>query len=71
MKMASGRKVSRWSTVASVSLALAAGAAAAQDDAHRAYTLEVYRELVGIRTVHPDGDNTARARAMALRLIRR
>ena len=29
----------------------------------------IYRELVSIRTVHPDGDNTAAARAMARRLL--
>ena len=31
--------------------------------------LATYRELVSIRTVHPDGDNTAAARAMAKRLL--
>jgi len=30
---------------------------------------DIYRELIEIRTVHPDGDNTAAARAMARRLI--
>ncbi len=32
-------------------------------------TRDIYRELVEIRTVHPDGDNTAAARAMAKRLL--
>jgi acetylornithine deacetylase/succinyl-diaminopimelate desuccinylase-like protein len=48
---------------------LAAGAGLAQAPAHRAFTREVYRELVEIRTVHPDGDNTAAARAMARHLL--
>ncbi|MGZ5047207.1 MAG: M20/M25/M40 family metallo-hydrolase [Usitatibacter sp.] len=34
-----------------------------------ALTLEIYRELIEINTVHPDGDNTAAARAMARRLL--
>ncbi len=36
---------------------------------HQQLTLDIYRELVEIRTVHPDGDNTAAARAMARRLL--
>lgn len=48
---------------------LAAGGAAAQAPSHRAFLREVYRELVEIRTVHPDGDNTAAARAMARHLL--
>jgi acetylornithine deacetylase/succinyl-diaminopimelate desuccinylase-like protein len=48
---------------------LVAGAAIAQAPEHRAFTRDVYRELVEIRTVHPDGDNTAAARAMAGRLL--
>jgi acetylornithine deacetylase/succinyl-diaminopimelate desuccinylase-like protein len=32
-------------------------------------TRDIYRELVEIRTVHPDGDDTAAARAMAKRLL--
>ncbi len=32
-------------------------------------TLEIYRELVEINTVHPGGDNSAAARAMARRLL--
>jgi acetylornithine deacetylase/succinyl-diaminopimelate desuccinylase-like protein len=56
--------------------ALAAFAAAAAASAlaqpltpHQQFTREVYRELIEIRTVHPDGDNTAAARAMQRRLI--
>ncbi len=30
---------------------------------------DIYRELIEIRTVHPDGDNTAAAQAMAKRLL--
>src|SRR5437763_15938365 len=33
------------------------------------FAYETYRELISIRTVHPDGDNTAAARAMAKRLL--
>ena len=47
----------------------AAAEAFAQAPTHRAFTRDVYRELVEIRTVHPDGDNTAAARAMARRLL--
>ena len=36
---------------------------------HQRLTRDIYRELVEIRTVHPDGDNTAAARAMARRLL--
>lgn len=36
---------------------------------HEVYAREIYKELVEIRTVHPDGDNTAAARAMAKRLL--
>ena len=50
-----------------VACVAAAPAATAQGD-DRALTLDIYRELVEIRTVHPDGDNTAAARAMARRL---
>jgi len=45
-------------------LSLAAQAQPVEPDA-----LATYRELVSIRTVHPDGDNTAAARAMAKRLL--
>src|SRR3954468_13884928 len=44
-------------------------AAAAQTAPHEALARDIYRELVSIRTVHPDGDNTAAARAMAKRLL--
>ena len=49
-------------------IALAATAAVAQPS-HRELTRDIYRELIEIRTVHPDGDNTAAARAMAKRLL--
>ena len=45
-------------------ISIAAHAQAKDDDA-----LATYRELISIRTVHPDGDNTAAARAMAKRLL--
>ena len=51
---------------------LASGAltAAAQGlDAHQQLAREIYRELVEIRTAHPDGDNTAAARAVQRRLL--
>jgi acetylornithine deacetylase/succinyl-diaminopimelate desuccinylase-like protein len=51
-----------------VVLALLPCAALAQAAEHRALTRDIYRELIEIRTVHPDGDNTAAARAMAKRL---
>jgi acetylornithine deacetylase/succinyl-diaminopimelate desuccinylase-like protein len=38
-------------------------------DAHQKLTLDIYRELIEINTVHPHGDNTAAARAMAKRLL--
>jgi acetylornithine deacetylase/succinyl-diaminopimelate desuccinylase-like protein len=53
--------------VAFIALALAALPAQAQDQ--RPLTREIYKELVEIRTVHPDGDNTAAAKAMAHRLL--
>lgn len=37
--------------------------------AHQQLTRDIYGELIEIRTVHPDGDNTAAARAMARRLL--
>ena len=55
---------------AALLLVAAWGAALAQAAAsHDALTLEIYRELVEINTVHPEGDNTAAARAMAKRLL--
>ena len=51
-------------------LALASLAASAQPlTPHQQLTRDIYKELVEIRTVHPDGDNTAAARAMAKRLL--
>ncbi len=38
-------------------------------DAHQQLAREIYREMVEIRTVHPDGDNTALARAVQRRLL--
>lgn len=50
--------------------ALAATGAGAQPlSPHDRLTLDIYRELVEIRTVHPDGDMTAAARAMQRRLL--
>jgi len=46
-----------------------ASAASAEGAPHEALAREIYRELVEIRTVHPDGDNTAAARAMQKRLL--
>ena len=50
-----------------VALALLSPFAGAQSDT--ALARDVLRELIAIRTVHPDGDNTAAARAAARRLI--
>ena len=51
-------------------LAACALCAAAQGlDPHQQLARDIYRELIEIRTVHPDGDNTAAARAMARRLL--
>ena len=54
-------------------LALAAfcavGAGAQALEPHQELAREVYRELIEINTVDPDGDNTAAARAMAKRLL--
>jgi acetylornithine deacetylase/succinyl-diaminopimelate desuccinylase-like protein len=55
--------------VAACAAAWASSLFAAELSPHQAMTLELYRELVGIRTVHPDGDNTAAARAAARRLL--
>jgi acetylornithine deacetylase/succinyl-diaminopimelate desuccinylase-like protein len=51
------------------SLALSGLAAAQSPDAQQLLARDIYKELVEIRTVHPDGDNTAAARAMAKRLL--
>src|SRR5688572_6111942 len=50
-----------------VALALLSPVAAAQGDI--ALARDILRELIAIRTVHPDGDNTAAAQAAARRLI--
>jgi len=46
-----------------------AGALAQPLTPQQQLTRDIYRELIEIRTVHPDGDNTAAARAMAKRLL--
>ena len=38
-------------------------------DPHQNLTLDIYRELIEINTVHPHRDDTATARAMARRLL--
>ena len=48
---------------------LAASLAFAQANPREQLARDIYRELVEIRTVHPDGDNTAAARAMQKRLL--
>src|SRR4030095_13697042 len=48
----------------------AATGSAADLTAHQRLTFDIYKELVEIRTVHPDGDNTAAARAMEARLLK-
>jgi acetylornithine deacetylase/succinyl-diaminopimelate desuccinylase-like protein len=50
-------------------LALPASLAAQTLDPVQQLAREIYKELVEIRTVHPDGDITAAARAMAKRLV--
>jgi acetylornithine deacetylase/succinyl-diaminopimelate desuccinylase-like protein len=55
--------------LAALLLALPLPAAASGGAPHDRLALELYRELVEIRTVHPDGDNTAAARAMARRML--
>ncbi|HUP96411.1 MAG TPA: M20/M25/M40 family metallo-hydrolase [Usitatibacter sp.] len=57
--------MTRWLGVAAACAALAANAL----DSHQQLARDIYRELIEIRTVHPDGDNTAAARAMARRLL--
>ena len=47
----------------------AAAAAAQALDSHQQLARDIYRELIEIRTVHPDGDNTALARAVQRRLL--
>ena len=56
--------------LAVLGFAASCGAAFAQPrPPHDQLTLEIYRELVEINTVHPNGDNTAASRAMARRLL--
>ena len=50
-------------------LALSLPAFSADLSPHELLARDIYRELIEIRTVHPDGDNTAAARAMAKRLL--
>jgi acetylornithine deacetylase/succinyl-diaminopimelate desuccinylase-like protein len=57
----------RWA--AALAAAGALHAAAQGLDAHQQLARDIYRELIEIRTVHPDGDNTAAARAMQRRLL--
>lgn len=68
-----GRAAARAARICRRVLAIAAAlplAAAAQAlTPHQQLARDIYRELVGIRTVHPDGDNTAAAHAMARRLL--
>ena len=59
--------MSRWLGV--VLAAVALGASAQSLDPQQQLARDIYRELIEIRTVHPDGDNTAAARAMAKRLL--
>ncbi len=62
----SGRSSSRSSIAAFASAVLLFAASAAADEA---LLRDIYRELIEIPTAHPDGDNTAAARAMARRLV--
>ncbi len=55
--------------LAALAATLVTAAAAAQTAPHEALARDIYRELIEIRTVHPDGDNTAAARAMHKRLL--
>ena len=55
--------------LAAALLALPVAAQPAEPSGHDRLARDLYRELVEIRTVHPDGDNTAAARAMARRLL--
>ncbi len=50
-------------------LQFATPAAAAELTQQQQLFYAIYKELVEIRTVHPDGDNTAAARAMQARLL--
>lgn len=56
-------------TIALVAALVLSAPAAADPASHQQLVRDIYRELVEIRTVHPDGDNSAAARAMAKRLL--
>ena len=56
-------------TLALVCACLTSPAKSQTLDGHEQLTLDIYRELIEINTVHPHGDNTAAARAMAKRLL--
>ena len=55
--------------LSALALLLAAHATAAQTNSPQAPARDIYRELIEMRTVHPDGDNVAAARAMQKRLL--
>jgi acetylornithine deacetylase/succinyl-diaminopimelate desuccinylase-like protein len=55
--------------IALVAALVLSAPAAADPASHQQLVRDIYRELVEIRTVHPDGDNSAAARAMAKRLL--
>src|SRR5678816_4441333 len=59
----------RFIEAAAVALIAAASQAVMAQPGDPALARELLRELVSIRTVHPDGDNTAAARAAARRLL--
>jgi len=60
--------VKRSATLAALLVAWVS-AAAQPLDPQQQLARDIYRELIEIRTVHPDGDNTAAARAAAKRLL--
>ena len=62
------RATLRWIAAACLGAGLCVEATA-QGPAGEPLARDILRELVAIRTVHPDGDNTAAARAMARRLL--
>jgi len=59
----------RFIEAAAVALIATASQAVVAQPGDPALARELLRELVSIRTVHPDGDNTAAARAAARRLL--
>lgn len=64
-----GKSSSRSSIAAFASAVLLFAGCAAAAEADEALLRDIYRELIEIPTAHPDGDNTAAARAMARRLV--